>query len=225
METTVMQSGRSMQQQSLTQKALLSCGVVSTVYYVIISIIVPMQWAEYSIRMQTVSELSAIGAPTRTLWILLAMWYPVLLALFGWGVLKAAQGSRLLRVMGILIMAYSILNIYWPPMHLRETLAAGGGTLSDTLHIVWAMMTLAFNMATMGLGAAALGKGFRLYTIGTFVVFIVFGILIGTEAPNMNINGPTPFIGIYERINMAAFMIWIAVLAVVLLRRGDKRSS
>ena len=34
-----------------------------------------------------------------------------------------------------------------------------------------------------GFGAAALGRSFRLYTVGTFIVFIAFGILIGTEAP------------------------------------------
>jgi hypothetical protein len=124
-----------------------------------------------------------------------------------------------------MIIVYSLFNIYWPPMHLRETLAAGGGTISDTLHISWAMGTLAYNVVMMGLGAAALGKGFRLYTLATFIVFIVFGILIAREAPNISTNGPTPFIGVWERINIAAFMIWIAVLGVVLMRREDIASE
>lgn len=32
-------------------------------------------------------------------------------------------------------------------------------------------------------------------------------------------NLPTPFIGIWERINIGAFMLWIIVLSVLLLRR------
>jgi hypothetical protein len=71
----------------------------------------------------------------------------------------------------------------------------------------------------MGFGAAALGKLFRFYTIITFVVFIAFGILIGVEAPGIPKNLPTPRIGIWERINIGAFMLWVIVLALVLLFR------
>jgi amino acid transporter len=64
----------------------------------------------------------------------------------------------------------------------REVIAAGGGTLSDTLHIAWAMMTLLFNMLLMGYGAAALGRRFRIYTFATWVVFIIFGVLTFMES-------------------------------------------
>jgi hypothetical protein len=39
------------------------------------NVIVAMQWEGYSSASQTVSELSAIGAPTRQLWVLLAAFY------------------------------------------------------------------------------------------------------------------------------------------------------
>lgn len=202
----------------MVRKALLACGILSTFWYLMINILVPMQYPGYSSVTKTVSELSAIGAPTRMVWVLVATIYPILLATFGWGVLRVAGKSRRLHAMGVLLIFYAVVNIYWPPMHMREVIAAGGGTISDTLHIVWAMVTLVFNILMMVLGAMAMGRSFRIYTIVTFLVFIVFGILIGMESPGISENLPTPFIGVWERINIAAFMIWIVVLAVLLLR-------
>lgn len=193
------------------QKGLLNCGIYSFLWYLAIAAFVPTQYEGYSSMTLTISELSAIGAPTRILWVLLAMFYVLLLMGFGWGIIKAAGESRRLRTAGILILGYCILNFYWPPMHQREVIAAGGGTLSDTLHLVWASMTLLFNMLLMGFGMASLGKKFRIYTIATWVVFLVFGFLTFMESPGIDANLPTPYLGLWERINMGAFMLWIAV--------------
>ncbi|HEX5025648.1 MAG TPA: DUF998 domain-containing protein [Agriterribacter sp.] len=201
------------------RKALLTCGILSSLWYIGINIFVPMLYQGYNMVTLTVSELSALGAPTRIVWVLLATLYLLFLICFGWGVMNAAGGSRHLRIAGSLIIAYSIMNFYWPPMHQREVIAAGGGTLTDTLHIVWAMMTLLFNMLLMGFGALALGKQFRLYTIATWVVFIIFGVLTFMESPGIEANLPTPHIGLWERINMGAFLVWVIVFAIMLLQR------
>jgi hypothetical protein len=206
---------------TMMRKALLICGILSSLWYVAINIFVPIMYDGYSIASLTVSELSAINAPTRILWVLLCLLYPLLFAAFGWGVLQSTGGSRVLRIVGSLIIIYCIMNFYWPPMHQREVIGAGGGTLTDTLHITWAMITLIFMMLLMGFGAAALGKSFRIFTIVTFVVFIVFGVLIGVESPGIQANLPTPHIGIWERINIGAFMLWVIVFAIVLIRRKN----
>jgi len=200
---------------NMTRKILLCCGIFSSLLYISMNIFVPMLFEGYSSASQTVSELSAINAPTRPLWVSLAIVYILLFAAFGLGVWQSAFGNCPLRVTGSLIVIYVIINFYWPPMHLR----GNEPTLTDTLHIVWAMMTLILMMLIMGFGAAALGKFFRIYTILTFVIFIGFGILIGTEVPGIPQNLPTPRIGIWERINIGAFMLWVIVLAIVLLQR------
>jgi hypothetical protein len=51
------------------------------------------------------------------------------------------------------------------------------------------------------------------------VVFLVFGSLIGVEAPGIQANLPTPGIGVWERINIGAFQLWIVVFAIALLRK------
>lgn len=210
---------------AIIRKTLLVCGILSSLWYVSINIFVPMMYDGYSMASLTVSELSAIGAPTRILWVLLCLLYPLLFAAFGWGVLQSSRENRALRIVGSLIILYCIMNFYWPPMHQREVIAAGHGTLTDTLHKIYAMITLIFMMMIMGFGAAALKKTFRIFTIATFVVFIAFGMLIGMEFPGIQANLPTPHIGIWERINIGAFMFWVIVFAIVLLRRENGPDS
>jgi hypothetical protein len=200
------------------RKALLVCGVASSVLYAL------MMWGiryeGYSPISQVPSELTAIGAPTQALWARLGWIYTVLIAAFGVGVLKAARRTRAVRVVGGLILAYASLGLLWPfaPMHQREVLAAGGGTMSDTLHLVLGAVTVFLMFLAIGFGATAFGKRFRLYSIVTIVVLLVFGGLTFLEAPRLQSNLPTPWIGLWERINISVFLMWVVVLAAVLWR-------
>ena len=199
-------------------KILLMCGLAASLYYTAMNIFIPMLFEGYDSVTQTVSELSAIDAPTRTLWVILAVIYVLLFGAFGWGVKLSANGNKFLKTTGNLILIYTLINIYWPPMHLR----GNEPTLTDTLHIVWALVTVLLMMLIMGFGAAALGKSFRIYTVLTFLTFIVFGILIGVEAPGISENLPTPYIGIWERINIGVFMLWVIVLSIVLVGKEER---
>lgn len=199
----------------MARKILLSCGIFSSLLYMGMNIFIPRLFDGYDIASQTVSELSAINAPTRTLWVLLAMLYILLFAAFGLGIWQSAAGNRFLRTVSYLIAVYVVINFYWPPMHLRGNVFG----LTDTLHILWAMITLILMMLIMGFGAAALPKPFRIYTIITFLVFILFGTMIGVESPAIAKNLPTPGIGIWERINIGAFMLWVVVFSIALLNK------
>ena len=104
-------------------------------------------------------------------------------------------------------------------MHKREIIAAGGGTLSDILHLAWTFIHIVLMLFMIGFGAAALGKTFRIYSITTVTAFIVFGILTTLESKGINAGTPTPYIGVWERINMGAYMLWIVVFAIALLKK------
>ena len=209
------------------QKTLLACGIVSSLLYVAINIIVAAQWKGYNSASQVVSELSAIGAPTRTLWTVLCTPYSLLIIAFALGVWKSAGENRLLRIAGGLMIAYGALGIPWffAPMHLRETLAAGGGTFSDSMHIALAGVTQIIYLLALGYAAAALGKKFRIYSIATVIVLLVFGVLTFLDSPGVSTNQPTPLIGVWERINIGVFLLWVVVLATILLRKEKKESS
>ncbi len=126
----------------MVRKGLLICGILSMLWYVAINILVPTQYPGYHIASQTVSELSAIDAPTRTLWFVLCIFYSLLFIGFGSGIWVSAQGNRKLRFVAAVVLFDAVLGFFWPPMHQREILAAGGGTLTDTLHLVWAFIHL-----------------------------------------------------------------------------------
>src|SRR5687767_4688574 len=100
----------------------LVCGILSSLLYAGINIYVPMQCDSYSSASQTVSELSAIDAPTTPLWVLLITVYTLFAAAFAWGIWESAGRNRPLRVVGGLMVVYVVVGLFWPPMHQREAL-------------------------------------------------------------------------------------------------------
>lgn len=73
---------------------------------------------------------------------------------------------------------------------------------------------------TKRLPGAASGGWFRWYSLTTLAVLVVFGALAGTQGPQLAANEPTPWLGVFERINIGGYLLWLAVLAIVLLRTG-----
>ena len=200
------------------RRVLLACGVLAPVLYVAMTLFVGLLWEGYSVVSGVPSELAAIGAPTRLLWMWLGAVYAVLMVAFGWIVWTTAPPNCALRITAALLIAHTVVGQFWPPMHQRAVLAAGGGTLTDTLHLVWAGITGVFFMLIVGFGAAALGKRFRVYSIATLVIGLVCGAVTSTYASRVQADLPTPGVGVWERISIATFMGWIAVLAITLLR-------
>ena len=54
----------------MARKILLLCGILSSMLYVAMTVFAAAEWPGYSSAAQTISELSAIGAPTRSMWVL-----------------------------------------------------------------------------------------------------------------------------------------------------------
>ncbi len=201
----------------LVQKVLLICGILSSLFYASMDVIGGTRWQNYSWLSQEFSRLSAIGAPSRPLHLVLSPIYTLLVIAFGLGVWWAAGRRRTLCVVGGLLVVYALVSLVWPqffPENLNESLSA----LTNTMHIVLTGVTVLCILLEIGFGAAALGKGFRLYSIVTFLAVLGFGILTGPQAAAMAAGQPTPWLGLTERINIYSYMLWVLVLAVMLLR-------
>ena len=125
------------------------------------------------------------------------------------------------------MVAYGVIGLGWPfaPIHQRAVLATGGGTLTDTMHIVFGMVTVLLMLVAIGFGAAAFGMRFRLYSIATMVILVVFGTLTGLDGPRVAADLPTPWVGVWERISIGVFLLWLGVLAITLLRVRDNAAS
>jgi hypothetical protein len=201
----------------MRQKLFLVCGILASLLYVATDMLAAMRWEGYSYTAQTISETFAIGAPTRALVLLRGLGYSVLVIAFGLGVWGSARGRRRLRVVGALLIGIAVVDLVAPfvaPMHLRGAERA----LTDTMHIVLASVDVLFILLIIGFGASAFSKRFRLYSIGTILVVVVFGTLAGLDGPRIAANLPTPWVGVTERISVFSYMLWLVVLAIRLLR-------
>lgn len=207
------------------RKALLLCGIASSLLYG--AMIWAIRYEGYSLLSQVPSELTAVGAPTQALWARLGWIYTALAVAFGLGLWTSSGRSRPLRTVAGLILAYASLGFLWPfaVMHRRDVLAAGGGTLSDALHVALGGVTVFLMFLAIGFGAAAFGRRFRVYSIATIAVLLTFGALTFVEAPLLQTGGPTPWIGLWERINISVFLLWVVVLAAVTLGAGASRQG
>lgn len=204
-------------------KVLLFCGVLSSLLWIGGDILAAMLYKGYSYTSQTISELSAIGAPTRAVLIPLNTMYDVFLFAFGLGVLATGGRKRVLRFTGILLIAHAILaqaSAFFP-MNLRGVEA----TISDTMHIIFYSVIPLVILLIIGFGAAANGKWFRIYSIGTILILILFGALTGIGSSRLATGLPTPWLGIYERINVYGYMLWVMVLAITLLRKEKGKAE
>lgn len=194
----------------MVRNILLLCGVLSSLVYISRDFAALLSYPGYDFANQVVSELSAIDLPSRSVDVAMGRSYSALMLLFSAGIWLSAGGRRGLRVAAVLLAAATLYGAFWPPMHMRG--AAMG--LTDTLHIVWTGVWLVLMLVVMTFAAAALGKRFQYYTVATVAVILVFGAMTGLLGARLAANLPTPGIGIYERINIGAWLLWVGVLAV-----------
>ena len=201
------------------QRHLLLCGAFSSAVYILMNIVTVIMYKGYSVSDQTVSELSAIGAPTRRLWVLLSLVYSLSLALFGWSIRQLYKKDRRLALVGSLFLLNAVIGLFWPPMHQREVLAAGGKTFSDALHIVFTVVTVLIMVVAIVFSVPAFGRVFRIYSLVTLLILLCAGIATGMDAPKIQANESTPWIGIWERVNIGVYMAWVIVFSILMWHR------
>ena len=221
METaTLAHTTRKLQEQSKVHKTLLVCGIIAPLLYIVIDIIAAVRLEGYNYAAQAISEMSAFGSPVRSFLFPFMIVYALLVVAFGFGVWKSPAGKRTLHISGLLLITTSIIGqgLGLFPMHQRGDLATGAGTFSDTMHLVFSGAVALSILFTILFGGLSFGRGFRIYSIITIIVLLFFGALTSIEATKLNEGLPTPLMGIYERINVFGFMIWMMVLAMVVLR-------
>ena len=205
----------------MVRKVLLICGILASLVYVGSDIVAAMRWEGYSFTSQAVSELRALGSPTRAFLLPILFIYGVLELAFGLGVWGAAGQKRGVRIAGGLLIALAMVDLViapFFPMNVRENMQQGVNTLTDTMHIILTAVTVLLIFSIIGFGSSADGKWFRFYSLATLLIVLVGGALAGQEGAKLAAQQPTPWLGVMERINIYGYMLWLMVLAIVLLR-------
>ena len=205
--------------------ASLVCGIMSSVVYVGATVLGAMQWKGYSWTTQSVSELFALDAPSRSIVAPAFLLYGILVIAFGWGVWLTTGTNKTLRIVGATLILYGIAGETGPIFFSMHTYVRGGDQMlqSDVLHIVLTMALVLLILISVGFGAAAFGRRFRIYSIVTLAAVVVFGALAGSQGPALAAGQPTPWLGLTERINIYSFTTTIMILprGVQLPRAAD----
>ena len=147
-QAKVVHTGRELRTPKVIRDILLVCGILSSLLYVGGDIVAAMSWHSYSYTSQSISELFAIGSPTRRIFALIP--YNPLVIAFGIGVWWSAGRKRALRTTGILLVAYGVASQAGSffPMHLR----GATGSLTDTMHILLTIVLVLLILLFIGFG-------------------------------------------------------------------------
>jgi hypothetical protein len=197
------------------RKILLGCGVVSSVLYVAADAYAWSRYPGYSPVSRAFSELLAEASPTRSLMLTLGAPYNPLVAALGVGVWASPGRQRVARLTGALLGLYALFSFLGGTvfqMDARGTEATARGALHP---LATAVMVL-FMLLAMSVGAFLHGRRFRLYSLGTLLIVLMFAGLTFLYAPQIAANEPTPWLGLLERVSIYAWMLWVAVLALSL---------
>jgi hypothetical membrane protein len=209
----------------MPRKTLLVCGVVSSFLYVAIDVLAAVVYGGYhSFTSQAISELGAIGAPTKHLVDPLFLVYDLLLIAFAVGVWQAAGGKRALQLIGVFLAGIGVVGLPAPwfyAMHLRGTT----GVASDVPHIVATGLIVALILAAMIAGAFAFGRRFRAFSLVSLIIVIATGFLTSVEARGLATGGPVRWLGLAERVNIGMYLAWVAALAFTLLHAEESPAA
>jgi hypothetical protein len=206
----------------MTRKLLLACGVLAALVWMGTDIYASLRYAGYRYPFQVISDLSAVGAPSRAFVNQFDLAYVVLKIAFAVGVWVSADQKRALRLAAGALLASGVVDlvVFFFPWNPGEP----GGSFSNVMHSILAGGANVLLMLTaIGLGAGADSTWFRLYSYGTLLVLLVSGgmmALLDTgplDASTLSANLPPPWFGLTERINAYGFVLWMIVLALVRL--------
>jgi hypothetical protein len=195
----------------MVRKILLVCGFLSSLLYVATDILGGMQYEGYSFTSQAISELGAIGAPSKPFLDVLMLVYAVLLFLFGTGVWRSAGQKRVLRVVAGQPESRSTLRL----VLFRCMRGASRHSLTPcTSFMQIASLLLLIAMERLPGSEAVVSIRSRLSDTPRFVLSL--------DARRMQANLPTPWVGVTERVNVYGYLLWVAVLAIALLRERGR---
>jgi hypothetical protein len=205
------------EEAAMLRTILLACGALSSLVYVGADLVAAYFYPGYhSFMAQAVSELSAIGAPTRGLVKPIFIGYDLLVLAFAVGLWRSVRDDRL-RVTAAFVGAIGLVGLVAAPvadMNARGAAYAG----NDALHLIITAVIVLSIFGGVMFSAAALGRGFFAYAVVTLLILAVFGVWAGLQGMRLAAGEPTPWLGAVERVHIGAFLLWMTVLSCLVRR-------
>lgn len=202
----------------MLRRVLLVCGILASIVYVGVDILAAIRYPDYhSFTSRVISELMASGAPTEGLVDPPFLLYGLLMMAFGAGVWMSGCHWRV-HTTGALLFACGAIGLLGPTVFEMNVRGAGGDPAADILHIALTAVLGAVIVASVAFAASIQERRLRLYSLATLLIMIAFSVVTSFEARGLGTGAPTPWVGLAERVNIGAFLLWVVVLAIWLLR-------
>ena len=210
----------------LRKKILFYGGIFCFIVYLSMDIIGGIITPGYSYLIHAVSELTQAGAEYRLLLSPFLFVSAIMGILFGIGIVsnfKYTQ-NRLLFLGGILIIISGILTSFTGAIFPQDPIN-GDTTFAGTMHLILVGISaiLVFPIILMigiGLYREKQWKSFRLYSIITVLIVVIFGGL----TPVLMMND-IELLGLFERIVIYAYLLWVFVIAFRFIREQPSQES
>jgi hypothetical protein len=207
----------------MPRKLLLLCGVLSSLVYLAADITGALLWDGYSYLDQTVSELSALGTPSRPTVLPIFMAYNILALVFAAAAIWLFEDHRI-RMASVCLASIAALGFVAGLFPIDQR-SGEPMNLNGTVHIVLVGATVVFIVMAMVFGSSVAGQRFYLYSIATIAVTLVSGAIAGFYGGRLAANLPTPFMGVAERVSIFSYLAWVAVFAVMLMHAPSPQAQ
>lgn len=196
-------------------------GIIGPIIYILAVIIGGALRSDYSFLYNTISELTVTNAPNLILISILFGIYNISLLIFGIGAFRDNEidNSRKYKAATLLLAIVGVLGLLllFFPQDPRNAAV----TFQGTMHIAIAGITSLFTLISVLL----IGINFRkVKEMKSFAVysFISFSlILISGGAAAISVATNSAYGGLFERITIFAFMIWIIVFSYLINKKSD----
>lgn len=200
------------------KRPYLFLGILAPLAYVLAVIIGGATTPGYSHVYNTISELISAGRhPSIIVMLLFAAYNLGLLAFGAWAALDQSSGySKKFRAAMAILALIGLIGaaILFFPQDERGTATTFAGTMHIALSGVSSVLTM---IAVLLVGIDFLGKKerklFSYYSFASLVLIVVSGGLAA-----VNVANNTPYGGLFERLVIGFFILWVFVLSAFLLR-------
>jgi hypothetical membrane protein len=196
-------------------------GIIGPLIYILAVFIGGAIRHDYSAIYNAVSELTMANAPNKLLLDILFGIYNVFLLIFGLGAyLDSSINSKKYDTATIMLVIIGILGLL--VLIFTQDPRGSPATLHGTLHILLSGLTAALTIISVVLVGISFKKysnikGFSWYSYITAALIFISG---GIGAVSLANNGA--YGGLFERITIFLFMIWVISLSYIILKNKIK---
>lgn len=196
---------------SFTQRILLSCGLIAALAHLGMDWLAGRLAKGYDLAARSMSDLGALGSPTRALVVVLTLVASALMIAFGVGVWRAGQ-APLQRVVGGLVIANAavslVATLFFPNRYGERPAFGSPGVILMFLSVV-------FFVLAMIVGAVAFRGWLRGVSIAIPAAYVLLAALRFATAPPA--GDSAALIGAQERTMAYSYLFWVMALAIHLL--------